>query len=129
MPNEVRDVIGNQFALVWIRTITEPVVREANLQDNTLALRADLAVHKVWDPQTEALFDISVVDTDIQAYENCTPIEVLETAEREKKMKNSLACEERRGVFTPLCCSVDGMLWREADVFLRSFGWKMGEKI
>ena len=42
------------------------------------------AVHGVWMPQSEALFDISVVDTDIKSYCNHSPMEVLALAEKEK---------------------------------------------
>ena len=53
--NEVRDVIDDPSALVWSPRIREPVVREANLQDNTQALRVDLAFGRVWGPQIEVL--------------------------------------------------------------------------
>ena len=126
--NEVRDTVGDLSGLVWSPVIQEPIVKEANLQDNTPALRADLAVRGVWDRQTEALFDIRVVDTDAQSYVNRSPMEVLGAAEQEKKMKYSLACEERRGAFTPFCCSVDGMLGREAEFFLRRLGDRLAAK-
>ena len=29
------------------------------------------------------------------------------------------ACDERRAIFTPLCVSVDGLMGREANVFLK----------
>ena len=29
------------------------------------------------------------------------------------------ACEARRVLFTPICCSVDGMFGSEAEVFLK----------
>ena len=85
-------------------------------------MRADLAVRGVWERQTEVLFDIRVIDTDAQSYVNCTPMEVLGVAEKEKKAKYSKACEERRGTFTPFCCSVDGLLGHEAETFLRRLG-------
>ena len=103
----------------------EPVVREANLEENIPALRADLGVRGVWFPQSEALFDIKVVDTDAQSYRGRTPKDVLGTAEKGKKSKYSSACEDRRALFTPVCCSVDGMLGGEAKVFLK----KLGERI
>ena len=70
----------------------------------------------MWTPQTEALFDIRVTDTDTQSYINQSPKEVLQSAENEKKYLG--ACEERRGQFTPICCSVDGMFANEAQIFL-----------
>ena len=42
----------------------EPVVREADEARGISALVADLGVRGVWQPQTVALFDIPVTDTD-----------------------------------------------------------------
>ena len=58
------NTIGHLAYFVWNRVIREPIVREANSEAGTPALVADLAVHGVWTPQTEALFDTSVTDTD-----------------------------------------------------------------
>ena len=106
----------------------EPVVREANSDNNSPALIADLAVRGVWSPQTEALFDIRVVDTDAQSYCGHAPLDVLTTAEREKKLKYRSACEERRAIFTPLCVSVDGLLGNEAKVFVKRLAEGLSQK-
>ena len=79
-------------------------------------------------PQVEALFDIRVVDTDAKSYVNSAPFDVLTRAEKEKKAKYTLACEERRAVFTPLCILVDGMLGRETNHFLRRLGERLSVK-
>ena len=79
-------------------------------------------------PQTEALFDIRVIDTDAQSYCNRTPREVLHAAEKEKKSKYATACEERRASFTPICCSVDGVFGSEAEVFLKRLGENLAAK-
>ena len=42
----------------------EPVVRETDEARGISALVADLGVRGVWQPQTVALFDIPVTDTD-----------------------------------------------------------------
>lgn len=94
-------------------------VREVDIGHGTTALVADLAVRGVWTPQTEALFDIRVIDTDAQSYSNMSPIDVLVNAEREKKEKYGAACNKRRAIFTPLCVSVDGMMGREANRFIQ----------
>lgn len=75
-------------------------------------------MRRVWTSQTEALFDIRVVDTDTQSYINQTPLQVLTTAEK-KKNKYSNACHERRALFTPICVSVDGMLSKETTRFIQ----------
>ena len=40
-------------------------------------LIADLCVREVWEPQTKALFDIRVVDTDARSYHAHSPQDVL----------------------------------------------------
>ena len=46
-------------------------------------------------------------------------IAVIDSAEHEKKRKYSLACQDRRATFTPLCMSVDGTIGCEATSFLK----------
>ena len=87
--------------------------------DGADALIADLFVCGAWEPQTEALFDIRVVDNDARSYRAHTPHDVLSTAEGEKKRKYLQACQDWRAMFTPLCVSVDGMLSSEAAFLLR----------
>ena len=48
--------------------------------------------------------------------------QVLLNAEKEKKGKYGQACEERRALFTPFCCSIDGMIGREGETFLKRLG-------
>ena len=114
---EVRDAIGDLASLIWNHVRCEPIVREGDSETGTPALVSYLAVRSVWIPQTEALFEIRVTDTDTQSYSNQSPQEVLQSAENEKK-KYLGTCEERRGQFTPIWCLVDGMYANEAEVFL-----------
>jgi len=86
---------------------------------NSDTLIADLCVCGVWQPQTEALFDIRVVNTDARSYSARTPIAVLCLAEAEKKHKYLQACHDRRATFTPLCVSVDGVLGPETEFFAK----------
>ena len=126
--NEVRDAFGELAALAWNQVVKEPVVREANSLSHTPALVADLSVRGVWIPQVEALFDIRVVDTDTQSYRNSSPMDILSGAEKEKKNKYHEACTERRALFTPLCTSVDGMLGKEAAVFVKRIAERLSSK-
>ena len=116
--NEVRDAFGDLAALMWSPVVKEPVVSDGS-GGILEPLVADLCVRGVWQPQTEALFDIRVVDTDAWSYCGRTPIAVLCSAEVEKKRKYSLACQSRCASFTPLCVSVDGLLAPEARFFVQ----------
>ena len=73
----------------------------------------------LWQPQTSALFDVRVVDTDAQSYSGRPVQQVIRSAEEEKKLKYVEAVEERRGSFVPFVVSVDGYMGREADMALR----------
>ena len=82
--NEVRDAFGDLASLAFTQVTNEPVVRETHNSLGNPALVADLSVRGVWMPQSEALFDIRVIDTDAQSYSNRSPSEVLLAAEKEK---------------------------------------------
>ena len=118
--NEVRDAFGDLASLVWSPVVKEPVVNDGSAGADTLI--ADMCVRGVWEAQTEALFDIRVIDTDARSYCTRSPKDVLGTAEGEKKHKYLQACQDRRATFTPLCVSVDGMLGSEAEFFVRRLG-------
>ena len=95
---------------------------------SSLLVIADLGVRGVWLPQSEALFDIRIIDTDAQSYLSQPPISVLLTAENEKKRKYSAASVARRAHFTPLCFSVDGVAGPEAAFFLKRLAYCLSAK-
>ena len=126
--NEVRDAVGDLSSLLWNQIKKEPVIREADDVIGSPALIGDLAIRGVWMPQVEALFDVRIIDTDAQSYSKHSPREVIKSAEKDKKDYYVEACEARRSVFTPLCCSVDGMLGKEAEVFIKRLGDGLANK-
>ena len=82
----------------------------------TLLSLSDLCIRGVWVPQAEALFGICIV---VWSYHDHTPLAVLCSAEHNKKLKYSQACQDRKATFTPLVLSVDGMIGCEAAAFFR----------
>ena len=66
--NEIRDVIGDLASLVYKEVVKEPIVQEANDPEGVPSLIADLSIIGVWQPQTVALFDVSVTDTDAPSH-------------------------------------------------------------
>ena len=55
----------NKIYFMWPSVFKEPVVREADPLQNDVGLRLDLGVREMWsNHQTEALFDIRIIDTD-----------------------------------------------------------------
>lgn len=66
--NEIRDALRDIGAMAYKEVVREPVGRDADDARGVPALVADLGVRGVWEPQSEALFDVRVVDTDAQSY-------------------------------------------------------------
>ena len=114
---------------MWTQVVREPIVREAGTQVGDSGLRLDLGVRGVWQPQAEALFDFKVIDTDAPSYSNRTPESVLESGAQDKKRMYKQAVEDRRGTFTPFVTSVDGLLHREAEHFLKRLATCVASKL
>ena len=110
--NEIRDAIGDIASIVCKEVIWEPVVQKANDACGVQSLIADLSSRGVWQPQTVALFDLRVVDTDAPSYSHKAVAAILSTAIEEKRKY----CDAS---FTPLVVSVDGVLGREAECFVK----------
>ena len=66
--------------------VREPIVQETDDSSGRPALIADLSIRGVWQPQTAALLDVRVVDTDAQSYASRT---VLCSAELDRKRKEN----------------------------------------
>jgi hypothetical protein len=116
--NEIRDAFGDLANIAWPNVIREPVVRDSNDSEGISALVADLGVRGVWQPQSVALFDIRVIDTDAQSYATRTIPSLLQSAESQKKSKYHDACEMGHASFTPLVVTADGLFGREAKSFI-----------
>ena len=54
----------------------EPVVQEGDLESHSGAPVADISARGVWQPQTTALFDVRVVDSDAPSYLSKPPAAV-----------------------------------------------------
>ena len=61
----MRDVLGDLAAIVYKDVVREPIVQEADDSSGRPTLIADLSIRQ---PQTVALLDVRVVDTDAQSY-------------------------------------------------------------
>ena len=81
--NEVREALGDLASIAFKDVIREPIVGDADPVRGLPALVADLGVRGLWAAQTEALFDICVMDTDTQSYISRTVDSVLLSAEKE----------------------------------------------
>ena len=66
---------------------------------------------------------ITLLMTDQPTYLSTTPFEILEPKEVEMKRKYAKKCLEQRQNFTPFVTSVDGMLGKEAQAFLKHLAY------
>uniref|UniRef100_A0A1X7T7L5 Uncharacterized protein n=1 Tax=Amphimedon queenslandica TaxID=400682 RepID=A0A1X7T7L5_AMPQE len=124
--NEIRDVLHDVSSMAWSQVIKEPIVREA--QSDLEALVGDISIHGVWQSQSTCIFDVRVVDSDAPSYVRKPPLQVLKTAEREKKLKYQEACHSIHSNFTPLCMTVDGLLGPESNSFLKRLADRLSIK-
>ena len=99
--NEVRDTLGDLSSIVYKDIIREPAIQEACEVADEPSLVADLGVRGVWQPQTQALFDIRVIHRDAPSHINRSVAAILASAEAEKKKKYNDAANARRASFTP----------------------------
>eukprot|EP00923_Selenidium_pygospionis_P019153 GHVN01033520.1.p1 GENE.GHVN01033520.1~~GHVN01033520.1.p1 ORF type:complete len:376 (+),score=31.07 GHVN01033520.1:296-1423(+) len=126
--NEIRDALGDLASLAWGRqVIKEPVVREAD-ESGTGQLKADLLIRGVWEPQTQALLDVRVTDTDAASRRDHKPRDVVSRQEDEKKKLLNEECLKKRSTFTPFVVSVDGMLAEEAKRFVQAIARRLTKK-
>ena len=124
--NEIRDVLYDVSSLAWSQVIKEPLVKEA--QDGSDALIGDISIRGVWQPQSTTILDVRVVDSDAPSYVRKPPLQILKTAEREKKSKYQEACNSIHSSFTPLCMTVDGLLAPETNFFLKRLADRLSTK-
>ena len=68
-----------------------------------------------------------MTDTDATSNRSKDPMKVLETHEKEKKQKYLEPCLKQRRHFTPFVVSADGLLGKEAEVFLNRLPGKISE--
>eukprot|EP00919_Chromeraceae_sp_WS-2016_P022958 GHVR01054645.1.p1 GENE.GHVR01054645.1~~GHVR01054645.1.p1 ORF type:complete len:196 (-),score=33.73 GHVR01054645.1:375-962(-) len=115
--DEVRDAIAIIASAAFKNVDKEVIVKEST--DTQKAIRADIKARGVWQSQVDALFDISVLDTDAPSHFARTTEAVLTTKAQEKKKKYAPACEARRASFTPLIFSIDGAAHKETTQFLQ----------
>ena len=100
-------------------------MQEANEAEGVPSLIADLCIRGVWQPQTVALFDVPVTATDAPSHSQRVISAILSSAE---EAKYSEAAALRRASFTPFVESVDGVLGREANFFIKHVAQKLAHK-
>ncbi|KAL5488903.1 hypothetical protein EMCRGX_G017917 [Ephydatia muelleri] len=89
--NEIRDALGDLASIAFKNGIKEPMVKEA-----------DISIRCLWQPQTVALLDVRVVDTDAPSH-RCTITHAYIITQMQyfpqRKKKRSTS-----SIFYPFCC-------------------------
>ena len=83
------------------------------------APRGDISARGFWRRQTNCVVDVRLTDTDQRTWRGRSVEKAILAQEREKKEKYLSDCQAARMDFTPFVVSVDGVLGREASMFLK----------
>ena len=92
------------------------------------AKRGDILIRGFWERTTDCIIDVRICDVNQPSYRDRNPVSILHSAETEKKKKYLEPCLEQRRHFTPFVVSCEGLLGREADVFLSRLGKKLATR-
>ena len=90
--------------------------------------RGDILIRGFWERNTDCIVDVRICDVHQPSCKDRTPESVLKSAEVEKKKKYLDPCLKQRWHFTPFVVSCEGMLGKEADVFLKNLAKKLAKK-
>ena len=85
-------------------------------------------VRGFWNRNTDCIIDVRIVDVNQPSYLHCKPTSIIKSAEIGKKKMYLEPYLEQRRHFTPFVVSCDGLLEREADVFLKRLSQKLADK-
>ena len=91
----------------------------SNIQKQYEGDREDILLRNFWMNGTNAVMDVRMTDVDAASYDNMTTEKCLAKHEQAKKKKYLQACLAQRMHFTPLVFSIDGVMGRETDAFVK----------
>ena len=95
------------------------MIQEACEVTDEPSLVTDLGVRGVWQPHSQALFDVRVISINAPSHVHRSVAAILSSAEAEKMKKYNNAANAQRASFTPFVVLVDGALGREATYYLK----------
>eukprot|EP00957_Ditylum_brightwellii_P010675 808300-Ditylum_brightwellii.AAC.1 len=128
--NEARDDLGLTASWTYSQATSAPAVSIIKPKDKEKApnLYGDLLIRGLWKPQTDAIIDVSITNTDTKSYISRLLKSVLAAQEREKKEKYLQHCLDQRCHFSSFVVSVDSMLGKEATIVLKQISRKLAQK-
>jgi hypothetical protein len=90
--------------------------------------RGDILIRGLWAQGTDCIIDVRIMDVDAKPNRSKDWDKVLAAHECKKKKKCLGACLEQRRHFSPFVASADGLLGKEAKIFLRKLSAMLSEK-
>ena len=88
----------------------------------------NILIRGFWDSNTDCIIDVRICNVNQASYLTRKPASIVQSAENEKKKKYLEPCLEQRRHFTPFVISCEGLLGKEADIFLKHLSMKFAEK-
>ena len=107
-------------------TRSEQEIRQGG--DKEKETRGDVMVRVLWDCKVDTIIDVKLGDADADTYQYEPITALLARWENTKKDKHDKHCHNEQKHFSLFSLSVDGMLGREALVFLSQLSLLMEEK-
>ena len=81
----------------------------------------DLLIREFWDRGTDCIIDIRICDVNQPSYLTRNPFSILKSVDNTKKKHYFEPYLAQRRHFTPFAVSCEGLLAKEANVFLKCF--------
>lgn len=124
--DQLRDYCAATANLAYNSVGIEPLMRESS--NDVTALYADFKAVSVWEAGRVAFFDNRIVNADAPSYASQSWTTTANRHAAEKHRKYDTAAEEARGSFTPLVCSVEAVLHKEYDTYVKRLSFNLATK-
>ncbi|KAL1459063.1 hypothetical protein WDU94_011073 [Cyamophila willieti] len=121
-----RDDVRDWAEMAWGPGITEPIMKEATI--NEPALIGDLMLNSVWESGRKAFFDTRITNADAISNGSRTWSAISQSHSHEKHQKYDRAAEDLRASFVPLVVSCDGAVGKEYAGFIKKTADKLSQK-
>jgi hypothetical protein len=109
------------------QVINEPVIKEAG-ENGFGELRGDWSVRGFWTPQRVAVFDTRIFNASAPSYRSLSLEAAFNIHRNQKKNIYNAAVESKRGSFTPIIATCEGILDREAEAYAKRLAFHLAKK-
>ena len=126
--NELRDEnIDLNRKAGFSQVISEPIIEYAD-ENGFGEKRGDWSVRGFWVSQRVAVFDTRIFNAHAPSYKTLSLETAFNVHRQEKKSKYSHAVEHRRGSFTPVIATCEGILDRDAEAYVKRLALHLSKR-